>query len=114
MSFRADAREAGRVVIVSAAGRMTLDEGRTQVRDLVHVHAVAGRNKFLLNLCEVEFIDSYGIGELARCFSVVRQSGGSLKLCAVNGKVREMLEVTRLHLLFEIYPDEAAAVKSFS
>ena len=113
MSFRLSAREAGRVVIVSAAGRMTLDEGRTQVRDLVHVHAVAGRNKFLLDLSEVEFIDSYGIGELARCFSVVRQSGGALKLCVVKGKVREMLEVTRLHLLFEIFENEAAAVKSF-
>lgn len=113
MSFEVRTRELGRVIALDAAGRMTLEDGRTRLRDLVHVHAGNGKAKFLLNLSEVEFIDSYGIGELARCYSVVRQRGGDLRLVAVSGKVREMLEVTRLHTLFQLYESEAEAVKNF-
>ena len=114
MSFEVRTRELGRVIALDAAGRMTLEDGRTRLRDEIHVHSERGRVKFLLNLSRVEFIDSYGVGELARCFSVARQRGGDLRLVAVSRKVAEMLEVTRLHSLFLIYEDEAAAVKGYS
>jgi anti-sigma B factor antagonist len=114
MPFQVLTREAGRVIVIDAAGRMTLQEGRTQLRDVIHVHTGTGRRKFLVNLQRVEFIDSFGIGELARSFSVVRHMGGDMKLVCMNGKVLEMLEVTRLHTLFDIHADEAAALKSFS
>lgn len=114
MSFRASARQSGRLVILEAAGRMTLEDGRTQLRDLIHVHTANGSTKFLLNVSSIEFIDSYGIGELARCYSVVRQGGGDLRLVGGSTKVREMLEVTRLHTLFRVYESEAEGLKDFS
>ena len=114
MSFRASARQAGRLIIVDAAGRMTLEDGRTQLRDLIHVHTGNGSVKFLLNLSAVEFIDSYGIGELARCYGVVRQRGGDLRLIGGSKKIRETLEITRLHMLFRVYGSEGEALKEFS
>jgi anti-sigma B factor antagonist len=96
-----------------AVGSLTLSDGRTQVRDVIHVFSGNGRKHFLLNLAGVSSIDSYGIGELARCHSVVRQAGGELKLVQVSEKVRAVLEITRLHLLFETHADEKSALHSF-
>jgi len=96
-----------------ATGALTLSDGRTQVRDVIHVFAANGRKNFLLDLAGVHSIDSYGVGELARCHSAVRQAGGELKLLQVSEKVRGVLEITRLHLLFETHEDEKAAVQSF-
>ena len=61
----------------------------------------------------MEFIDSYGVGELARCYSVVRQLGGEVKLVGVSGKVLDVLEICRLHKLFEIYSGDGAALEAF-
>jgi anti-sigma B factor antagonist len=113
MGLQLDTREIGRIVVVDAAGRLTLTDGHTKLRDLMHVSIGYGTKKFLLNLAQVEFIDSHGIGELVRCYSVVRQAGGDMKFAAVNQKVLEILEISRLTKLFEIYPDESAALQAF-
>lgn len=113
MGFQVVAREVDRIIVVDAVGRLTLSDGRTQLRDLIHVFAGNGRKKFLLNLAGVDFVDSYGIGELARCYGIVRQMGGEIKLVHVGKKVQELLQITRLHMLFEIHGEEQGALQAF-
>ncbi|MGD0956486.1 MAG: STAS domain-containing protein [Candidatus Acidiferrales bacterium] len=113
MGFELYTRRIDRVVAVEAVGRLTLTDGHTKLRDLMHVSTGEGTKKFILNLARVEFIDSYGIGELVRSYSVVRQAGGEMKLAGVNQMVLEVLEISRLNKLFEIYPHEHAALRAF-
>jgi anti-sigma B factor antagonist len=113
MGFQISTRELDRVMVVDAVGRLTLSDGRTQLRDLIHVSCGNGHKRFLLNLAGVEFIDSDGMGELVRCYSCVRQSGGEMKLVHLNKKVQDLLQLTRLNTLFEIYSEEAAALEAF-
>jgi anti-sigma B factor antagonist len=113
VGFQLHTREIDRVLVVEAVGRLTLTDGHTKLRDLIHVSTGEGTKKFILNLARVEYIDSYGIGELVRSFSVARQAGGDLKLAAVNKKVLDVLEIPRLNKLFEIHSDEDAALQAF-
>jgi anti-sigma B factor antagonist len=99
--------------VVDVVGRMTLSDGRTRLRDLVHVFTGNGRKKFLINLAGVEFVDSDGLGELTRCYSVVRQVGGEMKLVHVHQRVRALLELTRMINLFEIHSVEQTALQAF-
>ena len=113
MGFQLHTREVGRVVVVEAVGRLTLTDGHTRLRDLIHVSTGSGTKKFILNLARVEFIDSYGIGELVRSYSVVRQAGGEMKLSGVSHRVLEVLEISRLNTFFEIHADDSAALQAF-
>lgn len=113
MGFQLDTREIGSVIVVEAAGRFTLTDGRTKLRDLVHVFTGYGAKKFILTLARVELIDSYGIGELVRSYSVVRQLGGEIKLANVNQRVLDVLMISRLNTLFEICSGEDAALQAF-
>ena len=113
MGFQVSTRELGRIIVVDAVGRLTLSDGRTQLRDLIHVFSSNGHKQFLLNLAGVDFMDSDGMGELVRCYSVIRQGGGEMKLVQVNKKVRELLQITRLATLFEIYSEELVALQAF-
>lgn len=106
-------RDAGPVVVIEAVGRLTLTDGQTKLRDLIHVSTGSGAKKFVLNLARLEFVDSYGIGELARCYSVVRRAGGDLKLACVSGKTLGVLEISRLTSVFQVYSSEAVALESF-
>jgi anti-sigma B factor antagonist len=114
MGFQLQTREVDRVVVVKAVGRLTLTDGHTKLRDLVHVSIGDGAKKFVLNLGQVEFIDSYGVGELARCYSIVRQAGGEMKLASVSQKVLAILALSHLNTLFEIYAAEDDALRSFA
>ena len=113
MGFQVEARERDGVVVVDVVGRLTLSDGRTQLRDLVHIFIGKGRRKFLVNLAGVDFIDSDGLGELTRCFSIVRQAGGDLKLVHVQPRVQALLDLTRLNQLFDINSAEEPALRSF-
>lgn len=113
MGFELHTRQIDRVVMVQAVGRLTLTDGHTKLRDLIHVLTGDGAKKFILDLTRVEFIDSYGIGELARSYSVVRRAGGEIKLAGVNQKVLDVLEISRLNTIFEIYSEEGAALQEF-
>ena len=113
MGFQISTRELDRIMVVDVVGRLTLSDSRTQLRDLIHVSAGNGHKKFLLNLAGVEFIDSDGMGELVRCYSFIRQSGGEMKLVHVNKKVQDLLQLTRLNTLFEIYGEEQVALAAF-
>lgn len=79
----------------------------------LHVLANSGQKKYLLNLAGVEFIDSYGIGELARCYATVRRVGGEMRLAQLSKKVHGTLQITNLDTLFEIHSEEKAAVQAF-
>jgi anti-sigma B factor antagonist len=113
MAFEVHTREVGSVVVIDAVGRLTLTDGQTKLRDVIHVSAGSGTKRFILNLARVDFIDSYGIGELARSYSVVRQTGGAMKLADVNQRVLDVLEISRLNTIFEIYAEEGAALRAF-
>lgn len=113
MGFQVNRRDVGKIVVIEAAGRLTLTDGHTKLRDLVHVAAGYGAKRFILNLSRVEAIDSYGIGELVRSYSVVRQAGGEMKLAGASKKLLEVLGISRLNTLFEIYLDEATALEAF-
>ena len=113
MAFQVAARELDRIIVVDVVGRLTLSDSRTQLRDLVHVFIGNGHRKFLINLAGVDFIDSDGLGELTRCYSIVRQVGGDMKLVHVQKRVQALLELTRLVNLFEIHSEERAALQAF-
>jgi len=113
MGFQVTTREFDRVIIVDPIGRLTLTDSRTQLRDLIHVLSTNGHKKFLLNLAGVDYIDSDGMGELVRCYSVLRQRGGEMKLARLNKTVADLLQLTRLNTLFDIYSEEEVALRTF-
>jgi|HubBroStandDraft_1064217.scaffolds.fasta_scaffold47240_2 anti-sigma B factor antagonist len=114
MGFQLHTREIDRVVVVEAVGRLTLTDGHTKLRDLMHVSIGDGAKKFIFNFAQVEFIDSFGIGELARCYSVVRRAGGDAKLANVSQRVFAILALSRLDTIFDIHSSEDAALRSFA
>ena len=113
MAFQATTRELQGVTVIDASGSLTLGAGGTALRDLLHVMVSKGEKRFVLNLRDVHFIDSFGIGELVRSYATVRKRGGELKLMHVTKKVHDLLEITRIHTLFEIHTDEQAALAGF-
>lgn len=113
MGFELQTRKIDRVVIVEAVGRLTLVDGQTKIRDLIHVFTADGTKKFILILARVESIDSYGVGELVRSYSIVRQMGGEMKLADVSQKVLDVLTISHLNKIFEIHSGEDTALQAF-
>lgn len=111
--MQAGVRQADGVTVVDLAGRITVGEGNLRLRETVNDLLGKGRNRILLNLGQVEYVDSSGIGELVRSFTTIRKSGGQMKLANANPKVQDLLEATHLHRVFEIHKDEASALRSF-
>jgi anti-sigma B factor antagonist len=106
-------REVSHVTIVDITGRITLGDETGQLRDAVRQLIAEGKKKIVLNLANVDYIDSSGVGELVSSFTTVRNSGGELKLLGLSKKVRDILQVTKLYTVFDIKEDEFTAVKSF-
>ena len=106
-------RHEGDVTIVDMTGRITLGEGSTALREMMRQLADQGFKKILLNLHNVGYIDSSGLGELVKAYTTVRGCGGHLKLVNVSERVNDLLQITKLHLVLEIEPDEASALQSF-
>jgi len=107
-------RQVDGVTIVDLSGRITLDEGSTLLRDTIKQLASQGQKHVLLNLSEVHYIDSSGIGELVSAFTSMRSQGGELKLLNLTRKVHDLIQITKLHTVFDIKDDEAAAIQAFS
>jgi anti-sigma B factor antagonist len=107
-------RQVDGVSIVDMSGRITLGEGSVVLRDTVRDMMGKGNKKILLNLGDVTYIDSSGIGELVSAFTAVRREGGDLKLLNLTKKVHDLLQITKLYTVFDIKDDEASAIKSFS
>ena len=110
VSLEITSRQAGRVHVLHVAGRFTLADGGTRLRDAIHVLTRGGHKGFLLNLAGVEFIDSYGIGELVRCYAAVKQLGGELRLVSVSKNVLDLLHISKVHSIFAIHAEEAQAL----
>ena len=113
MSMKSNTRQINGVTIVDLSGRITLGEGSVVLRDQVRDLLSRGNKKILLNLGEVNYIDSSGIGELVSAFTTVRNQGGELKLLNLTKKVHDLLQITKLYTVFDVKDDEASAVKSF-
>jgi anti-sigma B factor antagonist len=106
-------RQVGDVTVVDAEGRITLGDGATTFRDTVRDLANAGNKKLLLNLAEVSYIDSSGIGEMVSGFTTVTNQGGQVKLLNLTKRVKDLLQITKLYTVFEVFDDEATAVRSY-
>ncbi len=113
MSIKASTRQVDGVAIVDLTGRITLGEGSSTLRETVKDLLGKGQRKILLNLGDVSYIDSSGIGELVSSFTSVSNQGGQLKLLNLQKKVHDLLQITKLYTVFEVHTDEAAALKSF-
>lgn len=114
MSIKVSTRQLDKVTIVDMSGRITLGEGSSSLRETVRDLLSKGQKKILLNLGDVSYIDSSGIGELVSSFTSVSNQGGQLKLLNLQKKVHDLLQITKLYTVFEVHTDEAAAVKSFN
>jgi len=114
MSIKLTSRQVGDVTVVDAAGRITLGEGSSALRDMLRDMVAKGQKKILLNLSEVSYIDSSGIGELVSGFTTVTNQGGALKLLGLTKRVKDLLQITKLYTVFDVHDDEASAVRSFA
>ena len=114
MSMKASNRQVDGVAVVDMSGRITLGEGSVVLRDTIRDLVGKGQKKILLNLGDVTYIDSSGIGELVSAFTAVRREGGELKLLNLTKKVHDLLQITKLYTVFDVFEDEAAAVRSYS
>jgi len=114
VSVKMTSRQVGDVTVVDATGRITLGEGATIFRDTIRDLAAKGNKKILVNLADVSYIDSSGIGEMVSSFTTVTNHGGQLKLLNLTKRVKDLLQITKLYTVFEVFEDESSAVRSFA
>lgn len=106
-------REVGEIVVVDINGRITLGEGNVILRDIIATLMEKGNKFVILNMAEVDHVDSAGIGELVRTHTTTRRQGGQMKLIHPNHKVQDLFKMTMLSAVFDVQPDESTAIKSF-
>src|SRR5690348_15639237 len=113
MSLHATHRDAGQVTVVDLSGKITLGDGSALLRKTIRGLLEEQRKKILLNLADVDYIDSSGIGELVSGFTAVKNQSGDLKLLHLTKKVKDLLQITKLYTVFDVYTDEKAALGGF-
>jgi anti-sigma B factor antagonist len=113
MALRATYRESQGITVVDIGGRITLGEGSALLRKTVRELLEDKRTLILLNLADVDYIDSSGIGELVSAYTGVKNRGGALKLLHLTKKVHDLLQLTKLFTVFDVYSDESTALRSF-
>jgi len=113
VSVKLTARQVGDVTVLDAAGRITLGEGSSTFRETIRGLVNEGKKKVLLNLADVSYIDSSGIGEMVSSFTTVTNAGGQMKLLNLTKRVQDLLQITKLYTIFEVFDDEAKAAVSF-
>ena len=106
-------RLVGDVVLLDLQGKILIGEGDDQLREAVTKLADSNRTKILLNLAEVPYVDSAGLGEIVRCYTTVSRKGGKLKLLHLTKKIQDLLAITKLLTVFETYDTEDEGVRSF-
>jgi len=112
MSLVVKPRRLDDVVILDLSGRITMGEGTVILRDQIQKLLASGDRKFLLNLADVNYIDSSGLGELVTSFTTVRNQGAELKLLNLTHRVQDLLQITKLLTVFESFNSEAEALKT--
>jgi anti-sigma B factor antagonist len=113
-SLKTNTRSSEGVAIVDLSGRITLGEGSVVLRELVRDLLSKGEKNILLNLADVTYIDSSGIGELVSAYTAVKNQGGELKLLKLTKKVHDLLQITKLYTVFDVKDDESAALAAFA
>jgi len=114
VSLKLSTRQVDGITVLDLSGRITLGEGSVQLRDAVRDLLSKGSKLILLNLGDVNYIDSSGIGELVSAYTTVRNQGGELKLLNLTKKVHDLLQITKLYTVFDVKDDEASAIASFA
>jgi anti-sigma B factor antagonist len=113
VALQGTCREVGDVAIVDFSGKITLGEGSAILRKMIRELVENGRRKILLDLGDVDYIDSSGIGEMVAAYTTVRNAQGELKLVHLTRRVHDILQITRLYTVFDVQGDEASALRSF-
>ncbi|MEJ2008477.1 MAG: STAS domain-containing protein [Acidobacteriota bacterium] len=113
MSMKATVRQVDSVTVVDVSGRITLGEACKLLREVIREQLGKGNKNILLNLADVTYIDSSGIGELVSAYTAVSSQGGQLKLLNLTKKVHDLLQITKLYTVFDVHNDEAGAISSF-
>ncbi|HUU97642.1 MAG TPA: STAS domain-containing protein [Phycisphaerae bacterium] len=106
-------RKVNDVTILDLSGKMTLGEGDEMLKQTINTLLAAGNKKLVLNLGNVPYIDSAGLGEVVRTHTTVSRQGGSLKLLNLTKRIEDLLSITKLLTVFDTYESEAEAIKSF-
>ena len=114
MSAKLTTRQVDGVTVVDVDGKITLGEGSSQLRETMHHLAGKGHTKVLLNLANVTYIDSSGIGELISAYTAATNKGGTLKMVGLTKRVKDLLQITKLYTVFDIHEEEGHAIKSFA
>lgn len=113
MNFNVSVRHADGVSLVDMSGRLTSFESKA-FRQMIHALLKDGHTNIVLNLTDLEYLDSSGVGELVRNYMSVVKKGGAMKVVGLAPKVEEILKITQLYQVFPEFPDEASALQSFS
>ena len=113
MALTIASREVNGVTVLDLSGRITLGEGSVQLRDAIRGLISKGQKSILLNLAEVNYIDSSGLGELVSAFTTAKNQQAEVKLLKLTKKVHDLLQLTKLYTVFDIKDDEAGAIASF-
>ncbi len=106
-------RQAGDVTVLDLGGKITIGEGSVSLRGAIRRLMEEGKKKILLNLAQVSYVDSSGIGELVSSFTTINRDGGQLKLLNLTQKIQDLLAITKLLTVFDVYEDEATGLNSF-
>jgi len=101
------------VTVLDLSGRITLGEGSVQLREAVRDLISKGSKTMLLNMGDVNYIDSSGLGELVSAYTTAKNQGAQVKLLNLTKKVKDVLQLTKLYTVFDVYEDEASAISSF-
>ena len=109
-----DQRSVGDVIVLDLKGKITLGEGDELLKDKVNSLVNQGHRKIILNLADVPYVDSAGLGEIVRTYTTVSKNGGSLKLLNLTKRITDLLAITKLLTVFETFDAESDAVRSFS
>jgi len=114
MSVKEKIHQVNDVLVIELSGRITVGDGSVMLRDRIRKELAGGRRRILINLGDVSYIDSSGLGELISAFTSAKKGGGELKLLSLTKKIRDLMEIVKLYTVFDIYDDEASALASFS
>lgn len=113
MSLKAVTRTVGNVAVIDLSGKITLGEGAGTLRDAVKDAINKGQKQLLLNMADVTYVDSAGLGELVGSYTTTTNLGGQLKLVNVQKKMKDLMQITKLYTIFQAYDDEQTAVQSY-
>ena len=111
--MKIDERTVGEVTVLDMQGKLLIGEGDELLRERINNLVESGKTKILLNLGDVPYMDSAGLGEVVRCYTTVSRKNGKLKLVNLTKRLQDLLSITKLLTVFETYEDEAEAVQSF-